>query len=165
MDPEDVSSLVGAARYQQHRGREAGDSAKAAREAKNDKANTDWQGVRDQRFDSARVLLKKAFELAPDSSTVAAEYGLMAAILQKYDEAKLAFVRASELAPEEIDNWTSLGDCNVSLRDWEGAAVAYENVVRLDPERKAVWERLSDLYEATGNTKRRAEIMKKLETM
>ena len=103
--------------------------------------------------------------MAPDSATVAAEYGLMAAILQKYDEAKVAFVRASELAPEEVDNWTSLGDCNVSLRDWEGAAVAYENVVRIDPERKAVWERLSDLYEATGNTKRRAEVQKKLETM
>jgi tetratricopeptide (TPR) repeat protein len=111
------------------------------------------------------VFLKKAFELAPDSASIAAEYGLMAAILQKYEEAKVAFLRATQLAPQEVDNWTSLGDCNVSLRSWADAAAAYEHVVELAPDRKLVWERLKDLYEETGNSKRRAEIIQKLDTM
>jgi tetratricopeptide (TPR) repeat protein len=164
-NPDDVAALVGVARYQQYRGREAGDSAKVAREGARDKAITDWQAVRDQRFDSARVELKKAFELAPEDAGIAAEYGLMSAILQKFDEAKVAFVRATQLAPNEIDYWTSLGDCNLSLHSWADAAAAYEHVVELQPDRKPVWERLSDLYEQIGNQARREEVLKKLKTM
>jgi tetratricopeptide (TPR) repeat protein len=164
-DPADVGALVGVARYQQYRGREAGDSAKVAREGAQEKAAADWQTVRDQRFDSARVELKKAFDLAPEDAGIAAEYGLMAAILQKYEEAKVAFVRATQLAPNEVDYWTSLGDCNLSLRTWADAAVAYEHVVELQPDRKPVWERLSDLYQETGNKTRREEILNKLKTM
>ncbi len=164
-DPENVDALVGEARYQQFRGRESGDSAKAAREGGREKDATTWQQARDARFDSARVVLKQAFALAPENADVASEYGLMSAILQKFDEAKIAFVRASQLSPNDIDNWTSLGDCNLSLRAWADAAAAYEHVVELQPDRKAVWERLSDLYQETGNTARREEILKKLKSM
>ncbi|MEW5797153.1 MAG: tetratricopeptide repeat protein [Candidatus Zixiibacteriota bacterium] len=165
INPEDVTALVGAARYQQHYGRLAGDSSRASREAGNEAASKNWQGVRDQRFDSARVFLKRAFELSGDDAAVASEYGLMAAILQKMDEAKVAFTRATELAPDEVDYWVSLGDCNLQMRDFPGAATAYEKVVEFRPDDKAVWERLAELYEATGNKARRAEVLEKLKTL
>jgi len=164
-DPEDTDALVGAARYQQHRGREAGDSARLAEEGGGDAVASDWRNVRDQRFDSARVFLKQAFEVTNDDCGIAAEYGLMAAILQNYEEAKPAFARATELCPDDVDNWVSLGDCNIALQDFEGSAAAYEKVVELDPTSKAVWERLADLYRQLGNSTRRAEILEKLENM
>jgi len=164
-DPEDTGALVGSARYQQHRGREAGDSARVAGEGGGETAANDWRNVRDQRFDSARVLLKQVFEIMNDDCGIAAEYGLMAAILQRYEEAKPAFARASELCPDDVDNWVSLGDCNIALQDFAGAAAAYEKVVELDPTSKAVWERLADLYRELRNPTRRAEILKKLESM
>ena len=163
--PDDVAALVGAARYQQHRGRQAGDSSRVSREGGNDAASKNWQDIRDKRFDTARVYLKQAFELSADDAAVASEYGLMAAILQKYEEAKIAFTRATQLAPQEVDYWVSLGDCNLTLRDWPGAAEAYEKVVEFRPDDKAVWERLADLYEASGNRTRRAEVLEKLKTM
>lgn len=164
-DPQNVDALVGASRYQQYRGREAGDSSKASRDNSNEAGSKSWQQIRDQRFDSARVFLKQAFELAKDKPAIAAEYGLMAAILQKYDEAKIAFSRATELAPDDADHWVSLGDCDVSLKDWKGAAAAYEHVVQLRPDNKPVWERLGDLYQELGNKARREEILQKLKTM
>jgi len=164
-DPQDATALIGAARYQQHRGREAGDSARTLREAGNEAASKNWQAVRDQRFDSARVMLQKSFELENNNCNVAAEYGLMSAILQRYDEAKVAFTRATELCPGDVDHWVSLGDCDLQLKDWSGAATAYERVVELKPDNKAVWERLGDLYQQLGDNAKRAEILKKLEKM
>jgi tetratricopeptide (TPR) repeat protein len=164
-DPQDVTALIGVARYQQQQGRQAGDSARAQREAGNEAASKNWQAVRDQRFDSARVMMKQTFELESDRCEIAAEYGLMAAILQDYDEAKVAFLRATELCPDDVDYWVSLGDCDLQLKDWSGAATAYERVVELKPDNKAVWERLGDLYQQLGNTTKRAEVLKKLESM
>lgn len=164
-DPQDVTALIGAARYQQHRGREAGDSARTQREAGNETASKNWQAVRDQRFDSARVMLQQTFQLQNDKCDIAGEYGLMSAILQKYDEAKVAFLRATELCPGDAEHWISLGDCDLQLKDWSGATAAYERVVELRPDSKAVWERLGDLYQQLGNSAKRAEVLKKLETM
>lgn len=164
-DPQDATSLVGAARYQQQRGREAGDSARDQRDAGNEAAAKTWQAVRDQRFDSARVMLQQTFQLENDKCEIAAEYGLMAAILQKYDEAKVAFLRATELCPTDAEHWVSLGDCDLALKDWSGAATAYERVVELRPDNKPVWERLGDLYQQLGNSAKRAEVLKKLESM
>jgi tetratricopeptide (TPR) repeat protein len=164
-DPQDAAALIGVARYQQQQGREAGDSARTQREAGNEAASKNWQAVRDQRFDSARVMLQQAFELENDKCDIAADYGLMAAILQKYDDAKVAFLRATELCPGDVEHWVSLGDCDLQLKDWSGAVVAYERVVELNPDNKAVWERLGDLYQQLGNTEKRAEILKKLEKM
>jgi tetratricopeptide (TPR) repeat protein len=164
-DPQDGNAMTGIARYQQHRGREASDSATAYRTAGDEKAMRDWQAVRDQRFDSARVLLGQAFALDNSNCGIAGEYGLMSAILQKYDEAKVAFSRATEQCPDEVDHWVSLGDCDLQLRDWTGATAAYEKVVELNPDNKAVWERLGDLYQQLGESAKRAEVLKKLESM
>ena len=164
-DPQDVDALTGVARFQQQSGRKAGDSARAMRDAGNEAASKELQGIRDQRFDSARVVLQQAFTLRNDKCDLAGEYGLMAAILQRYDEAKAAFSRAAELCPDDPEHWVSLGDCDLQLRDWSGAAAAYERVVELKPDDKEVWERLGDLYQQLGNETRRAEILKKLESM
>jgi tetratricopeptide (TPR) repeat protein len=164
-DPEDIDALVGSARYQQHLGRQAGDSARVARESGSEKGASDWHAVRDQHFDSARVLLKQAYEIKNDNCGLAAEYGLMAAILQRYDEAKPAFVRATELCPDDVDHWISLGDCNLTLQDFPDAAASYEKVIEFDPNNKAVLERLADLYLELKNPTRRAEIQKKLDSM
>jgi len=101
-DPQDVDALTGVARFQQQSGRKAGDSARAMRDAGNEAASKELQGIRDQRFDSARVVLQQAFTLRNDKCDLAAEYGLMAAILQRYDEAKAAFSRAAELCPTTL---------------------------------------------------------------
>jgi tetratricopeptide (TPR) repeat protein len=110
-------------------------------------------------------MLQQTFQLQNDKCEIAAEYGLMAAILEKYDEAKVAFLRATELCPSDAEQWVSLGDCNLALKDWPGAIAAYERVVELRPDNKPVWERLGDLYQQVGNSTKRAEVLKKLETM
>ncbi len=163
-DPVDGKALTGAGRYHQHRGREASDSARAYDET--DEATSDrWHEVRNEHFDSARVLLKQAFEANSDDAGIAAEYGLMAAILENYEEASIPFARACELEPDNYDYWISLGDCNLSLHDWAAAAEAYEHVVELQPDNKKVWEQLSDLYLELRNPERRSEILQKLESM
>jgi len=163
-DSTDVKALQGIGRYQQHRGREASDSASAYRET-DEAASTAWQETRAMRFDSSIVFLAQAFELSPDDGDLAAEYALMLAIRQRFEEAKVGFTRACELKPSEVDYWISLGDCLLQLHEWEAATEAYEHVVELKPDNKTVWERLSDLYQQLGNEPRRAEILEKLKTM
>jgi tetratricopeptide (TPR) repeat protein len=164
-EPADVKALQGAGRYQQHKGRQASDSATNYRETDEAMSRT-WQETRDMRFDSSIVFLAQAFELSSDDAELAAEYSLMLAIRQRFEEAQVGFARASELKPEEADYWISLGDCNLQLHLWEAAAEAYERVVELQPDKKSVWERLSDLYQQIGNKEtRRNEILEKLKTM
>ena len=164
-DPEDVQALVGAGRFHQHKGRQASDSARTYRKQEDEAADQSWNKVRDARFDSAIVYLKQAFEFKNDDADIAAEYGLMAAIRQNYEDARVAFGRACELKTDDADNWISLGDCCLSLHDWTCSVEAYEHVVELQPNNKSVWERLADLYQQLGDETRRAEILKKLDTM
>ena len=164
-DAEDFEALAGIGRYFRQLGRDAADSARAHEEAGDNATRDEFMSVRDEQFDSSRFYLGQAFEINPDDAGLAAEYALMAAILEKYDEAKVGFARAAELKPGEIDYWISLGDCDLSMKDWAGAAAAYEKVVELDPSKKNVWEQLEALYLELGNKARRAEVQAKLKSM
>jgi tetratricopeptide (TPR) repeat protein len=164
-EPTDYRALQGAARYQQHLGREASDSAQLYRETDTVQSAA-WGDTRDQHFDSAVVYLQNAFEANQDDADLAAEYGLMLAIRQRFEEAQVPFARACELDPTSHDNWTSLGDCRVSLQDWAGAAEAYEHVVELQPDNKTVWEQLELLYsQGHKNPERLAEVREKLKSL
>jgi len=160
-DPENAEVLQGAGRYHNQMAREANDSANVYKESEPEKFQQ-WSDQKQIRFDSARVFLKKAFEVDPDNKSIADEYGVTCAILRKFDEAAVAFARISEIDPADARNWTSLGDCYLSIKEFEKAAEAYEHAVELEPDNKSVIETLRDLHKQLGNTARVAELDKRL---
>lgn len=160
-DPENAEVLQAAGRYHNQMARQANDSANVYKESDAEKYEY-WSEQKKMRFDSARVFLKKAFELHPDNKGIADEYGVTSAILGNLQEAAVAFSRITEIDPDDARNWTSLGDCYLSLHEFEKAAEAYEKVIELQPENSAVMETLRDVYKQLGENAKAAELDKKL---
>ena len=165
LTPDNARVQASTGRYHNQMARYAADSINYYKDQDNEAEAKKWEDLRNMRFDSSLVFLKKAFELQPDDIAAAEEYGVIAAIRQNYAEAKIAFARVSELNPTDTENWTSLGDCNLRLQDFAAAAEAYEKVVELEPDNKDVIQSLVGIHNELGNKARMAELQKKLESL
>lgn len=162
VDPLNADALSGIGRYFNELGRMAADSARQAEAAGDEAAKEKWLQVRQNRFDSSRVYLRRAYKNNPDDPFVTEMYALAAALSQNWENAAEAFRRLTELQPDVADHWISLGDCLVNLQDWEASVVAYEKAVELKPDKKQIWEQLADLYQQLGMRDKEAEARAKL---
>ncbi len=161
-DPENAEVLSGVGRYFNELGRRAADSAQQAEAAGDDAAKQEWLAKRQERFDSSRVYLRRAYEINPDDPFVTEMYALAAALSQNWKNAADAFRHLTQMEPDNADHWISLGDCLINLQDWNASVVAYEKVVELEPDNKRIWEQLADLYQQLGMKQKEAEARKRL---
>lgn len=162
VDPQNAEVLSGIGRYFNELGRRAADSAQQAEAAGDEAAQQEWLVKRQNRFDSSRVYLRRAYEINPDDPFVTEMYALAAALSQNWENAADAFRHLTELEPNEPDHWISLGDCLINLKDWPASVVAYEKAVELEPDNRQIWEQLADLYQQLGMKDKEAEARKHL---
>lgn len=160
--PNNPDALTGLSRYFRLAGSAAGDSARAATDAKNDTKASDWRTIQQTNFDSAGVYLKRVFDRDTTNADAAEQYAVIMAVRGKYKDAIEGFSRASRLEPGRKDNWVSLGDCYFYLKDWKNAAAAYEKANELDPSNRTLLEQLAFIYGELGQTAKKTATEKKI---
>lgn len=162
IDPNNTDALSGIGQYYSQRlVRNMNDSATVYRD-KGDSAKAKmFEKARVAAFDSARIYLKRVFELKTDDAAVAKEYGLVEYLLNNFEGAIEPQKRAAELEPTTAMNWINLGDTYVTLKKFNEAIGAYEKAVEIETLNNSVWRQLAALYKQVGNSAKAAEAEKK----
>ncbi len=116
-------------------------------------------------LEQAKLALKKAHKLDPDSEDIIEELAIICIMQKNYDESMM-FCREGILLNDcNPKFWNTIGVCEFNKYNYESACEAFENAVILNPYYEDAIFNLRDTYEKLGNKKGYAECNARLKDL
>lgn len=117
---------------------------------------------RDGRYDEYVAELRKAADLAPESSAILARLGEAHMRMQEYDKACASYEKAVKHSPDDSVLWVWLGAAYQQVGRYDDAAAAFQKAIELAPDNPLGYQALIDAETSANDFVATVDLYKRL---
>lgn len=113
------------------------------------------------KYDSARLLLKKALTLAPDMAEAYNNLGYTFSMMQQFDSSEVYLKESIRLNPKNETAYNNLGSTYSMMGRMQEAIQNYEKAISLKPDYADAYNNMGSCYGMSGNNAKASEFFQK----